>query len=340
MPWPWVAETGCGLAQAEAMELGGQLARRPAVDLVGDDDDGPCAAAQDLGDLGVARAAARLGRRPPEPRRRRRRSPPAPGAGRPATASRSAARSTPPVSTSAKATPFHSQSSALRSRVTPASRWTTASRPPASRLTSVDLPTLGKPTTAICGRRPHATSPRSRASAAIRVDDLVHVEARGVDLDRVVGGAQGAVLALASRASRTACAASTSRACSPVSAARRRARSAGSRSGRPSAAHPGPPRCRCRGPRRRSRRRRSARAGGRPSPRAPRGGPRRARRRRTPRARGSPRSRPRRRADTRRVEGELEAARRARRRDSPSSRSVPARIAARATHRYIAPESR
>ena len=112
-----------------------------------------------------------------------------------------------------KPTPFHSHSSALRSRVTPASAWTTASRPPARRLTSVDLPTLGKPTTAIRGqprgahRRPE---PPLAGELDDPLDDLVDGEARGVELDRVVGGAQRSVLALAvARGRARACAAST-----------------------------------------------------------------------------------------------------------------------------------
>ena len=56
--------------------------------------------------------------------------------------------STPPVSTSRNSCPVHSQTSSLRSRVTPGVSWTTACREPVSRLTSVDLPTFGKPTIA------------------------------------------------------------------------------------------------------------------------------------------------------------------------------------------------
>ena len=56
--------------------------------------------------------------------------------------------STPPVSISRNREPAHSQTSSLRSRVTPGVSWTTAARVPVSRLTSVDLPTFGKPTTA------------------------------------------------------------------------------------------------------------------------------------------------------------------------------------------------
>ena len=62
------------------------------------------------------------------------------------------AMSTPPVSTSRKRCPDHSQTTSLRSRVTPGVSWTTAWREPVSRLTSVDLPTFGKPTTATVPR--------------------------------------------------------------------------------------------------------------------------------------------------------------------------------------------
>ncbi len=55
----------------------------------------------------------------------------------------SAARSTPPVSIRVSGTPFHSVSISLRSLVTPASAWVTASRPPARRLISVLLPAFG-----------------------------------------------------------------------------------------------------------------------------------------------------------------------------------------------------
>src|SRR3954466_8436991 len=56
--------------------------------------------------------------------------------------------STPPVSISRKRWSRHSQISSLRSRVTPGVSWTTAARDPVSRFTSVDFPTLGKPTIA------------------------------------------------------------------------------------------------------------------------------------------------------------------------------------------------
>src|SRR5690606_24479481 len=59
-----------------------------------------------------------------------------------------ASGSQPPVSTTWNVRPFHSPSYATRSRVTPGTSCTTASRRPMIRLTSVDLPTFGLPTTA------------------------------------------------------------------------------------------------------------------------------------------------------------------------------------------------
>src|SRR5207237_2347782 len=58
------------------------------------------------------------------------------------------AMSTPPVSISRKRLPFHSQTSSLRSRVTPGVSCTTAARDSVNRFTNVDFPTFGKPTIA------------------------------------------------------------------------------------------------------------------------------------------------------------------------------------------------
>src|SRR6185312_16163319 len=63
-----------------------------------------------------------------------------------------ASGSQPPVSTTVNRRPDHCASYATRSRVTPGTSCTTASRRPRMRLTSVDLPTLGRPTTASTGR--------------------------------------------------------------------------------------------------------------------------------------------------------------------------------------------
>src|SRR3712207_942752 len=104
--------------------------------------------------------------------------------------------STPTVSTSRKRRPFHSVSISLRSRVTPDSGWTTASRVPLRRLTSVDLPTFGKPTIATLGSAMPSglfAFARQRRDA---LDDLVDGEVARVDLDGVVGGLQRRVLAL------------------------------------------------------------------------------------------------------------------------------------------------
>ncbi len=148
---------------------------------------------------GAGRRARR--RRGRAPRGRRRRA----GSGRPlrsptracawtARASSSAsARSTPPVSISSKRRPFHSHSSARRSRVTPGSASVTASLPPARRLTRVLLPALGKPTTRDGGVfTPGLVSPGNARPHAL--DHLIDRELGGVELDGIVGGAQGAVL--------------------------------------------------------------------------------------------------------------------------------------------------
>src|SRR5688572_20712923 len=67
--------------------------------------------------------------------------------------------STPPVSTIRNRFPPHSHTTSLRSRVTPGVSKTTASRVAVRRLTRVDLPTFGNPTT--------ATTPRSGASVTL-----------------------------------------------------------------------------------------------------------------------------------------------------------------------------
>src|SRR5208337_715223 len=57
----------------------------------------------------------------------------------------------PPVSTTRNSCPRHSASPYRRSRVMPGSFPTMARREPVSRLNSVDLPTLGRPTMATSG---------------------------------------------------------------------------------------------------------------------------------------------------------------------------------------------
>ena len=67
------------------------------------------------------------------------------------TNSASALHCHPPVSITPNARPAHSASNSRRSRVTPGFSWTTAALQPTIRLTRVDLPTLGRPTTAMRG---------------------------------------------------------------------------------------------------------------------------------------------------------------------------------------------
>src|SRR5438132_1727124 len=62
------------------------------------------------------------------------------------------ASSSPPVSTSVNSRPRHSAVAYRRSRVVPGSSSTMATRSPTRRLKSVDLPTLGRPTTATRSR--------------------------------------------------------------------------------------------------------------------------------------------------------------------------------------------
>ena len=75
--------------------------------------------------------------------------------------------SMPPVSTMVNSRPFQSAVWYERSRVTPRDSWTMASEVWARRLTSVDLPTLGRPTTATIG---FICSPlMGRVSGSVRV---------------------------------------------------------------------------------------------------------------------------------------------------------------------------
>ena len=85
----------------------------------------------------------------------------------------SPAASQPPVSMIENGTPAQSAVSTLRSRVTPCSSSTTAARVPTIRLTSDDLPTLGRPATTTIGSvmprtRAGRTSRRARAAATRR----------------------------------------------------------------------------------------------------------------------------------------------------------------------------
>ena len=127
-------------------------------------------------------------------------------------------RSQPPVSTSTNARPVHSATSSRRSRVTPGRSSTIASRVPMMRLTSDDLPTLGRPTTAIRGRS--AVSHRSSSAherGAVGCDDL--------DRARQHGHRLAVEEATARRARRRAAGSGRLRARSPAPS-RRRPRSA------------------------------------------------------------------------------------------------------------------
>ena len=152
VPRPWVAETASGSPRPSAWNSAASGSSASRSTLLATTITGTPGALQHLRRSRRRRSAGRRGSR----RRAATRSASAIASrawARTASASApGASMSTPPVSTSSKVRPFHSHSSALRSRVTPASLWVTASRPPASRLASVDLPTLGKPTIATCGR--------------------------------------------------------------------------------------------------------------------------------------------------------------------------------------------
>ena len=132
------------LAEAELGEvLGGRPRARRSSHLLATSMIGRPDAAQPVGDLEVAGGRRgvdvdhehdQVGLLDPADRPARR------SGGRPRSGS---ASSMPPVSMSWKARPFHSAPDWRRSRVTPGYASTTASRRPASRLKSVDLPTFG-----------------------------------------------------------------------------------------------------------------------------------------------------------------------------------------------------
>ena len=133
----------------------------------------------------------------------------------------SSAKSTPPVSISLNRRPFHSQSSSLRSRVTPGRSCTTASRVPVRRLIERGLAHVGiaddgdlqhwaSMTGLARGSGPLPAAGRLGIGLALRLerclrapdasagdalDDLLHVQAGGVERDRAGGRLQGAVLA-------------------------------------------------------------------------------------------------------------------------------------------------
>src|SRR5262245_9290056 len=81
----------------------------------------------------------------------------------------------PPVSTSRNGRPSQSASTSLRSRVTPGRSSTMAARRPTIRLSSVDLPTLGRPTMATTDRSTSAPRPSAEGRpqrVAVGGDDL------------------------------------------------------------------------------------------------------------------------------------------------------------------------
>ena len=148
VPWPWSAESGTGSPSPSRWNSTASRSRRGIVDLVREHDHRLARGAQDRRELLVARRdpgprvddeedevglvdrrlrllgdlRARTARCRPRRRRRCRRA--------------------------GSVTPFQSARSSLRSRVTPGVSCTTAARVWVSRLTSVDLPTFGKPTIA------------------------------------------------------------------------------------------------------------------------------------------------------------------------------------------------
>ena len=214
------------LAEPERVELGRErLVRLAPSTLLATTTTG-FGAAQDLGDLGVAR---------PSPARasttssdhvgvgdRRARLLPGPRA----RASRRRRGRPRPCRSARSATPFHSHSSALRSRVTPASEWTTASRPPARRLTRVLLAGVREADDGdLRDRAASCQAPLSRQRGD-RATTTSSTSRPVVSTSTASSAARSAPCSRSgSRASRSRCAASTSAASSPVSAARRRARS-------------------------------------------------------------------------------------------------------------------
>ena len=184
-----------GLAQAERVQLVGQQLLAVAVGLVRDQQDR---------DVRHGAAAWRSARRPPAPRRsrpprtargRRRRPPPRPArrSGRPCPRRRAPTRRCRRRGTGGRAS---RRTCSVRSRVTPGFSSTIATRRPRIRLTSVDLPTLGRPTTATrgsaAGRAAGAVRRARSTCSAIRATTSSIVEPGGVELPGVRGaGAAG-----------------------------------------------------------------------------------------------------------------------------------------------------
>ena len=233
VPRPWVAETASGSPSPSPWNSAARCVVAGPVDLVRRPAPGTSPRAQDLGQLGVARAqaGARVDdqQRPRRPRRSPTRAWRWTSRGQLGLVGEVDAAGVDQLE--GDAVPLAGDALAVAGD--PGSAWVTASRPPASRLTSVLLPTFGKPTTATvgCGSgRSRAIArharPRSRARPTIRSDDLVQAGApwcRSRPRRRRRAGRRARASGRARRA-RAAPPAPSPRS-SPVWAARRRARS-------------------------------------------------------------------------------------------------------------------
>ena len=198
MPRPWVAETPTGSPRPRRVELGGQRLVGGPVDLVRDDDHRHVGAAQDLGDLGVALAQAgagveherdgvgvgdRLARLVLDRARER-------VLGREVDAAGVDELEPDPVPLALERLAVAGDPGLLvDDRLAPAGEPVDERR----------LADVGKADDRDSRRAAvaHHASPRSRASSATRSTTSSTLEPGGVDLDRVVGRPQRAVLALA-----------------------------------------------------------------------------------------------------------------------------------------------
>ena len=175
LPWPCSAEIGTGSPSPRPVELERVDVASRIVDLVREHDHRRLRDAQDLRQLLVPGrdAGSRVDDEEDEVGLLDRERAPARRSAAPNGPVSST--STPPVSISRNHVPLHSQSSSLRSRVTPGVSCTTAARDSVSRLTSVDLPTFGKPTIATgvrasvhrSGRHAGGVAPRGRPSSCM-----------------------------------------------------------------------------------------------------------------------------------------------------------------------------
>ena len=168
VPWPWMAESGIGSPSPSRWNSSASASRRGSSSLFASTSTGLCDARRisaSSSSPGVTPAWASTTKR---------------------TRSASAiaafacsatcgpngpvsSRSTPPVSMIRNRAPAQSTRSSLRSRVTPGVSWTTAVLDSVSRLTSVDLPTFGKPTTATVPASSRPSSGCSRTAGLRRV---------------------------------------------------------------------------------------------------------------------------------------------------------------------------